>query len=103
MVADSAEVEILIMEKNQMSLFPEDVQMEVVQELRRAPNVERPFSDKVMNSQQFKFNEWYKQRKVTIGKALEQSIPMDLSTELERQKVPRTQDDLFKLVLDEGL
>ena len=53
-----------------MALFPEDVQLEVVSELHRAPNVERPFSDKVMEGVQTKFSEWYKQRKATVKQAL---------------------------------
>ena len=83
-MADSAEVEILIMEKNQMSLFPEDVQMEIVTELRRAPNVERPFTGDVMAYQQANFDKWAVQRKSTVKKAVNQHLPGDFRTELER-------------------
>ena len=101
-VADSAEVEILIMEKNQMPLFPEDVQMEIVAELRRAPNVERPFSDESMASQEVNFDKWAIQKRTTVQKALNKHLPGDFRTELERQKDQKSQDSMFRFVLEEG-
>lgn len=44
-VADSAEVEVLIFDKNEIAFFPEDVQTEIVIGLRKAHNVERPYTD----------------------------------------------------------
>ena len=102
MVADSAEVEILIMEKSQMGLFPEDVQLEVVSELLRAPSVERPFTDKVMGGQQAKFAEWFRQRKVTMKRALQGTLPGDMRAEMERQSAPRAQDDMSRFIRAEN-
>mmetsp|Transcript_25404 Transcript_25404/g.33969 ORF Transcript_25404/g.33969 Transcript_25404/m.33969 type:complete len:158 (+) Transcript_25404:222-695(+) len=43
-VADSAEVEILIFDKSEIAFFPEDVQREIVINLRKSQNMERPYS-----------------------------------------------------------
>ena len=83
-----------------MALFPEDVQLEVVSELHRAPNVERPFSDKVMKGVQAKFSEWYRQRKATVKQALQKSIPADMQTELERASAPEALEGKFQYILE---
>ena len=57
-VADSAEVEVLIMDRSQMPFFPEDVQREIIGKVRHVQNVERPYSDRVMKDQKQKFNTW---------------------------------------------
>ena len=47
-VADSAEVEVLIMNRSWMPLFPEDVQREIIDKVRFVQDVERPYSDRIM-------------------------------------------------------
>ena len=57
-VADSAEVEVLIFDKNEIAFFPEDVQREIVSGLRRTQNIERPYSNKEMDYVINEFGLW---------------------------------------------
>ena len=57
-VADSAEVEVLIMNRSWMSLFPEEVQQELIDKIKYVKDVERPYSDRIMSDQKQKFTRW---------------------------------------------
>ena len=57
-VADSAEVEVLIMNRSWMSLFPEEVQQELIDKIKYVKDVERPYSDRIMSEQKQKFTRW---------------------------------------------
>ena len=44
-VADSTEVEILIFDKSEITFFPEEVQIEIINGLGKTQNFERPYSN----------------------------------------------------------
>ena len=50
-MADSAEVEVLIMNRSWMSLFPEEVQLEIIDKIKYVKDVERPYTDRMMSEQ----------------------------------------------------
>jgi len=74
-IADSAEVEILIFDKNEIAFFPEDVQREIVVGLRKAHNVERPYTDAEMEQASIDFGKWDAFKQDVILKGLRRKIP----------------------------
>ena len=57
-VANSAEVEILLFDKNEIAFFPEDVQREIVIGLRKSTNLERPYTEAEMATTVKEFGKW---------------------------------------------
>ena len=57
-VADSAEVEVLIFDKSEIAFFPEDVQREIVINLRKVQNVERPYTPEDMEQVKRTYRNW---------------------------------------------
>ena len=47
-VAITAEVKVLILEKEEIALFPEDVQREIVNGLRLSQNIEQPYNQTIL-------------------------------------------------------
>ena len=70
MVADSAEVEVLIFDKSEIAFFPEDVQREIVIGLRKSHNVERPYEDEEMSKVVQEFSNWDEEKQEVMLKAL---------------------------------
>ena len=60
MIADSAEVEIYLIDKSNMHLYPEDVQKLLNERLSTIFSVERPYDTHVVDSIKNKFREWDK-------------------------------------------
>ena len=58
MIADSAEVEVLLIEKEHMHLFPEEAQRMLNTRLAEAFDPERPYSDETVEAIKAKFKEW---------------------------------------------
>ena len=59
-IADSAEVEILMIEKAHMHLFPEDVQDVLNSRLSKAFAPDKPYREEILNEIKDKFREWDK-------------------------------------------
>jgi len=57
-IADSAEVEVLLIDKQNMHLFPEDVQKVLNEGLSEAFSAERPYKSEVIDILKDKFKEW---------------------------------------------
>lgn len=57
-IADSSEVEILLIDKNNMHLFPEDVQKVLNERLSQIFSAERPYEKDVVEGIRDKFREW---------------------------------------------
>lgn len=60
MIADSAEVEIFLIDKSNMHLYPEDVQKLLNERLSKIFSVERPYDTQIVDSIKNKFREWDK-------------------------------------------
>ena len=61
-LADSAEVEIYLIDKSNMHLYPEDVQKLLNERLFAAFSSERPFDKVIVDNIKDKFREWDKYR-----------------------------------------
>lgn len=57
-LADSADVELLLIDKTNMNLFPEDVQKLLNNRLSTIFSAERPFDPEILKFCQTKFKEW---------------------------------------------
>ena len=57
-VANSAEVEVLIFNKNEITFLPEEVQVEIVYGLRKTQNYERPYSNATTEQVKLEFGKW---------------------------------------------
>ena len=57
-VADSAEVEILIFKASEVAFFPEDVQRDIIIGLQSSNSIERPYSEEDLQNMKNKFNNW---------------------------------------------
>jgi len=57
-LADSAEVEVLIMDKTNWSFFPENIQKEILTKLQRKISVERPYAEDFLEFVKELFTQW---------------------------------------------
>ena len=69
-IADSSEVEILLLDKGSMHLYPEDVQKLLNERLSVAFSVERPYDQFVIDTLKDKFREWDKFKITTFLNSL---------------------------------
>ena len=57
-MADSCEVEVLIMDRQQMQFFPDQIQAQIMRQISRSKHVERPFDDATFAEELKKFDNW---------------------------------------------
>ena len=57
-MADSSEVEVLIMDKTNWSFFPENIQKEILTKLQRKISVERPYEQDFLEFVKELFTQW---------------------------------------------
>lgn len=81
-IANSAEVEVLIFNKSEITFFPEDVQREIVIGLRKAQNVERPYQPEEMEQITKTYKLWDQEKQKVIIEALKQRIPDPIQLEV---------------------
>ena len=61
-MADSAEVEILLMDRNNWSFFPENVQKDLVSKLKRKVSIERPYEPDYLEFKKHLSEKWDKDK-----------------------------------------
>jgi hypothetical protein len=69
-IADSAEVEVLLIDKANMHLFPEDVQDLLNERLAVAFSPDRPYKENIMDEIKDKFRGWDRYRIVSFFNAI---------------------------------
>ena len=79
-IADSAEVEVLLIDKANMHLFPEDVQDLLNDRLAVAFSADRPYRENVMDEIKDKFRGWDRYKIVSFFNAIKAQY--DLRQEL---------------------
>ena len=57
-IADSAEVEVLIMDRTQMQFFPDSIQKQITRQIENEKCIEKPFSDEQFAAEIRKFDNW---------------------------------------------
>ena len=93
-VADSADVEVLIFDKSEIAFFPEDVQREIVIGLRKSLNMERPYTPAEMDAVRKKFTHWDARKQNVLVKALKRQVPAPMQNEV----LSFTDNDKVKLI-----
>lgn len=72
-IADSSEVELLIMDRTQLSYFQDHIQKEIYQRIEKAFQPDAPYEGKIVEKIKDKFREWEKYKLETVNSLLKQS------------------------------
>eukprot|EP00347_Sterkiella_histriomuscorum_P024525 403330805 len=72
-IADSSEVELLIMDRTQLSYFQEKIQKEIYHRIEKAFQPDQPYEGTVVEKIKDKFREWEKYKLETVNSILKQS------------------------------
>ncbi|CDW85001.1 camp-dependent protein kinase regulatory subunit [Stylonychia lemnae] len=77
-IADSSEVELLIMDRTQLSFFQEKVQKEIYHRIEKAFQPDQPYESAVVEKIKDKFREWEKYKLETVNSILKFVDSFDL-------------------------
>ena len=81
-IADSSEVELLIMDRTQLSYFSDHVQKEIYQRLEKAFQPDAPYEGAVVDKIKDKFKEWERYKLKAVNSLLNQSYAEKKKTQI---------------------